>query len=88
MSDIPASEPVLQTVKVVKPNIVGVITLVSGERLEFNDYISYYAARAFYSKLVGSIKLAIVGVDYPSRVVDANHPQFMLAPQMVAAKAA
>jgi hypothetical protein len=56
--------------------------------LEFNDYISYYAARAFYSKLVGSIKLAIVGVDYPSRVVDANHPQFMLAPQIVAAKAA
>lgn len=38
--------------------LVGVITLKSGERLEFTDYISYFAARAFYS-IRGAILLAV-----------------------------
>ena len=52
MSDIP--EP-----KVYAPNVVGIITLVGGTRKEFTNYISYNAARAWYSNL-GAILTAIV----------------------------
>jgi hypothetical protein len=70
-----------------KPTIVGVITLAGGKREEYTSYGDYYNARAFYSKM-GAIKLAIVGVEAPCRVVDKNHPQFMLTPSVGVAKAA
>ena len=38
--------------------IVGKIWLVGGKVLTFGDYIAYYAAKAFYSKM-GAITLAV-----------------------------
>ena len=64
MSDIPASEPVVATVKVAPPSIKGVIVLADGRRLEFSSHFTYFLARAFYSKLEGAIVLAVCSAGY------------------------
>ena len=91
MSDVPASEPVVQTVKVATPNIVGVITLAGGVRKEFTDYISYFAARAFYSKMGGAIQSAFIAAQpaYPNNGWGSRTSSIPLTPAVVGlAKAA
>ena len=73
------------------PSIVGVITLVGGVRKEFNDYVSFYAAKAFYARL-GAIVLALVGVEVAPQPKEGNPPVWMsdeevrafITPQLVA----
>jgi len=53
-----AGTPVVLKKKIHKATVVGMIYLTSGKRKAFLDYVSYFAARAFYS-LRGLVKLAV-----------------------------
>jgi hypothetical protein len=62
-----------------KPTIVGVIT-VGGVRKEFRDFISFFLARAFYSKM--GVAVLAVHSGYTPSVGE------YVAPNVVLAKAA